>query len=303
MFHCTLQLLAHGDEAIPESATQLWHTWGLEPGVLISLSVLGLFYAVGISRLWRACGKGHGIHRWEAASFAAGWLALVVALVSPLHPLGSALFSAHMTQHEILMLVAAPLLVLGRPVIAFLWSIPIAWSAKLARWSNTKPWRSTWGLITNGLVAWFIHALVLWMWHIPFLFDATEDHEWVHASQHASFLLSAMLFWWAIMHKGQRPMGYGLAVLYLFTTALHSSLLGVLLTFARHIWYPIYSQTTQPWGLTPLQDQQLGGLVMWIPAGVVYIIAALALFAGWLRESQRRVERFEAAPLTIAEAS
>ena len=77
-------------------------------------------------------------------------------------------------------------------------------------------------------------------------------------------------------------------MLYMFTTALHSGLLGALLTFAGTVWYPIYDQTTASWGLTPLQDQQLGGLIMWIPAGLVYVIAGLALFAGWLRESENR---------------
>ena len=110
----------------------------------------------------------------------------------------------------------------------------------------------------------------------------------MHAAQHASFLGSALLFWWALIHGKHRTIGYGLAVLYMFTTALHSGLLGALLTFARSVWYPSYLQTTEAWGVTALEDQQLGGLIMWIPAGLVYIIAGLALFAGWLREAERR---------------
>jgi putative membrane protein len=298
-----IHLLAHGDELIPQSPHDLWRAWEFDPGVVIALSASALLYGVGLYRLWRSGGKGRGIRAWEALSFAGGWLALVVALVSPLHPWGRALFAAHMTQHELLMLVAAPLLVLGRPVVAFLWAIPSSWSAALGRWSNGSAWRAVWGFFSSAMIAWLLHALILWMWHIPALFDATIDNDWVHAAQHTSFLLSAMLFWWAIMHKGQRPMGYGLAVLYLFTTALHSGLLGVLLTFARRLWYPVYQQTTQSWGLSPLQDQQLGGLVMWIPAGVVYIVAGLALFAGWLRESQRRVEQYESRLVPLPEAS
>ena len=102
--------------------------------------------------------------------------------------------------------------------------------------------------------------MALWAWHIPFLFQATLESTWVHAFQHASFLGSALLFWWAVLHGRSRPMGFGAAVLYMFTTALHSGLLGALLTFARSAWYPVYSGTTQPWGLSPLEDQQLGGL-------------------------------------------
>jgi putative membrane protein len=89
-------------------------------------------------------------------------------------------------------------------------------------------------------------------------------------------------------------MGYGAAVLYLFTTAVHTSALGALLTFSQAVWYPAYSETTAAWGFTPLEDQQLGGLIMWVPAGVIYLIAGLWLFALWLRESERRAPRSEA---------
>jgi putative membrane protein len=228
--------------------------------------------------------------------------ALFVALVSPLHPWGRVLFSAHMTQHEVLMLIAAPLLVLGRPMAAFLWALPREWSHRVAGWSNGRAWRGVWGLVSNAFVAWVIHAVVLWVWHVPALFEATVDSEWVHALQHGSFLGSALLFWWAVMHGRQRAMGYGVAVLYMFTTAIHSGLLGALLTFGRTVWYPSYSETTWTWGLSPVEDQQLGGLIMWVPACLVYVLAALLLFAGWLAESERRVNRREGA-MGVAEVT
>jgi putative membrane protein len=180
------------------------------------------------------------------------------------------------------------LLVLGRPLIAFLWALPAGWAPKLARASKAASLQMLGSVLTNAFVAWLIHAVVLWTWHVPTLFQATLTSDAMHAAQHASFLGSALLFWWAVMHGQRRALGYGVAVLYLFTTALHSGLLGALLTFAGAIWYPAYAQTTAAWGLTPLEDQQLGGLIMWIPAGLVYIIAGLALFAGWLRESETR---------------
>ncbi|PYK35494.1 MAG: cytochrome c oxidase assembly protein, partial [Verrucomicrobia bacterium] len=132
-------------------------------------------------------------------------------------------------------------------------------------------------------------------WHAPALFEATLENESIHALQHASFLFSALLFWWAVIHGRKRALGFGLAVLYMFTTALHSGLLGALLTFANSVWYPGYAERTAAWGLTPLEDQQIGGLIMWIPAGLVYIAAGLALFAGWLRESEMRARTFELA--------
>jgi len=114
-----------------------------------------------------------------------------------------------------------------------------------------------------------------------------------------SLTITALLFWWALIHGPQGALGYGAAVLYLFTTSVHSGVLGALITLAGSVWYPSYVGLTSSWGLTPLEDQQLGGLIMWIPAGLVYVIAGLALFAGWLREADVRAgkrERLELAP-------
>jgi putative membrane protein len=108
-----------------------------------------------------------------------------------------------------------------------------------------------------------------------------------------SFLFSALLFWWALLHGRARMRGYGMAVLYIFTTALHTGALGAIITIANHPVYPVYETTTRAFGLTPLEDQQLGGLIMWVPAGLVYVAVALALFAAWLRESEARVKTYE----------
>jgi putative membrane protein len=204
-----------------------------------------------------------------------------------------------MSQHEILMLVAAPLLVLGRPLIAFLWALPLNWSRGLGNIAKIAWINRTWRALTIPLVAWLVHAVALWTWHIPALFEATLRSDAIHTLQHLSFLLSALLFWWALIHGPQGAMGYGAAVLYLFTTSVHSGALGALLTIAASVWYPSYGPLTASWGLTPLEDQQLGGLIMWIPASLVYVIAGLALFAGWLREADLRAtrrERLELAP-------
>jgi putative membrane protein len=272
----------------PQNTHELLRAWSFEPGVVIPLIMSGLLYSFGIVRLRSA--SPASVRRSDVIYFALGWIALAIALCSPIHAWGSVLFSAHMTQHEILMLVAAPLLVLGRPVVPFLWALPRSTARSVARFSKGSAWQPVWRCISNPFVAWVIHAVVLWSWHVPFLFQATLESDFVHALQHASFLFSALLFWWAVIHGRQRALGFGLAVLYMFTTALHSGLLGALLTFANHVWYPAYIDRANAWGLTPLEDQQIGGLIMWVPAGLVYIAAGLALFAGWLRESGRRAD-------------
>jgi putative membrane protein len=279
----------HGGQ--PHNWDDLVRAWSFEPIVTASLALSASLFVVGLRRLWNEAPRRKSIRTWEALCFAGGWLALFVAFVSPLHAWGRVLFSAHMSQHEVLMLIAAPLLVLGRPLIAFLWALPVAWSRRIGNvakspWIN-RPWRA----LTIPFVAWLVHAIALWTWHIPVLFDAVLHNEAVHTAQHLSFLISALLFWWALIHGPQGAMGYGAAVLYLFTTSIHSGVLGALITIAGTVWYPSYVGLTSSWGLTPLEDQQLGGLIMWIPAGLVYVIAGLALFAGWLRESELRAEK------------
>ena len=154
--------------------------------------------------------------------------------------------------------------------------LPISWRKTAGSW--TKGWQA----LTNPFTAWTIHAVAIWMWHAPELFQSALSSDLAHTAQHLSFFLSALLFWWSLFHT------HGSSVLYLFTTAIHTSILGALLTFAPAVWYPAYAATAPHWGLTPLEDQQIGGLIMWIPAGLVYVGAGLAFFAAWLGESERR---------------
>jgi putative membrane protein len=273
--------LAHpGESPAPDD---LWSAWEFNPGVLIPLALSAALYILGQRRHF-------GLTTLQKISFWAGWLSLLLALVSPLHPLGEVLFSAHMVQHEILMLISAPLLVLSRPLVTFLWALPMSWRKALGRWSKRKIASHSWSFLTDPFTAWLVHALAIWLWHIPQLFQLTLRSDLAHTAQHLSFFLSGLLFWWAVFYASGRK-AYGAAFLYVFTTAVHTGILGALLTFSPHIWYPAYRSTTQAWGVTPLEDQQIGGLIMWVPASLVYLGAGLALFAGWLKESEVRLER------------
>src|SRR5438067_13268898 len=137
-------LLAHGDDEAPANAAELLRAWATEPYIWIGLALAAWLYIRGLRRMWRDGGAGCGVKKWEARCYAGGWFALFVALISPLHPLGRVLFSAHMTQHEILMLVAAPLLVLGRPIVVYLKALPPTWAHALANLSNRPWWASSW---------------------------------------------------------------------------------------------------------------------------------------------------------------
>ncbi len=278
-------LYAHGSK--PSSFYELRRAWELDWGTLLLLLLLVGLYARGLAKLRRAMPSG-SIARWELYSFVGGFLSLLIALVSPLHPWGRVLFSAHMAQHEILMLVAAPLLVLGRTFLVTLKALPVSWIRAIMALTRSDLLQGPIKAICNPAGAWLLHGLTLWIWHVPALFQATIDNDFVHALQHLSFFLTALLFWWAVIHGPHKRMGYGMSVLYMFTTALHSGVLGALLTFTTSLWYPVYNDSTRIWGLTPLEDQELGGLIMWIPAGLIYIGAALVFFAAWLNDSEKR---------------
>jgi cytochrome c oxidase assembly factor CtaG len=276
----------------------VWSAWSWEPVVVISLSITAILYAVGTARLWKS-GAGTGVRKWEAMSFAAGWLVIAIALVSPLHALGGVLFSVHMTQHELMISLAAPLLVLGRPLVPFLWALPIGWRRSIGVVTRSSSFAAPWHVLSRPSVAFGLHAVALWTWPLPRFYQATLTSEVVHSFQHASFLFTALLFWWTIVNARGGEFRRGLAVFYLFATVLQTGALGALLTFGGTLWYPAYAATTSQWGLTPLEDQQLGGLIMWIPGSIAYIVAALWLFAAWLRESEQRSVALQRARLKL----
>jgi putative membrane protein len=275
--------LAHAGEALQPH--DLWEAWSFDPGVVLPLLLTAILYARG-ARTHR------GVSMRRSGCFWGGWAILAVALISPLHPLGEALFSAHMAQHELLMVLAAPLLVLSRPMVPMLWGCPLEWRRTIGSWSKHDALQRPWQFFTQPMTAWWVHAAALWLWHIPSLFEATLRSNAIHAAQHVSFFGSALLFWWSLLYAHGRT-SYGASVLYLFTTAVHTSILGALLTFAQSPWYPAYRPSTAAWGLAPLEDQQLGGLIMWIPAGLIYLIVGLGLFALWIRESDVLARRRE----------
>lgn len=252
-----------------------------DPWVLACLAASGAAYAIGTLRLWRRAGIGRGIGVRNAAAFVAGWLVLVVALVSPLDPLGVRLFSAHMLQHELLMIVAAPLLVLARPLAAWTWALPARARAALGASLRTRGWRCAWRTLCTPLVAALLHALALWTWHAPAPFARAIADPFVHGLQHASFLGTALLFWWVVL-GARAGTARALALLALFATMLHGTVLGTLIALSPHPWYPAYGATSAALGIDALRDQQLGGLLMWVPGGLAYVGVGIALAARWL---------------------
>jgi putative membrane protein len=250
-----------------------------------SLAIALLLYVWGARSLWHAASGHHRNLPRYAAPFALGWLLLALALLPPLASISAETFSGHMLQHEVLMVAAAPLLVLGRPLAIWAWAFPRRWRPALGRPARWQGVRAAWKFLTAPLTATVLHAVALWLWHAPPLFAAAQGDIWVHALQHAAFFFTALLFWNAVFSA--RDSATGASLFWLFVTMLHTGALGVLLTFSAGLWYPD-APGTAAWGLTPLEDQQLGGLIMWVPGGTVYVIAALALAARWLGGGEPR---------------
>ncbi|MBV9481071.1 MAG: cytochrome c oxidase assembly protein [Acidobacteria bacterium] len=258
--------------------------WTWPPYIVVPLLASALVYLLGLLKMRR---HGSRVDVLPTFCFVAGWTSLVLALDSPLHEASEHWFWVHMTQHEILILVSAPLLVLGRPLVPLLWALPECWRGPVAELGRSRVFKRGWLLISAPLSAWLVHAAAIWLWHAPALFIAALDSEFMHAAQHLSFLGSALIFWWALIENHTGRLGHGGAVLYVFTTAIHTSVLGALLTFAPRVWYAPY-EIRLAGHLTALEDQQIGGLIMWIPAGTLLTVIGLLLLIKSLTESERR---------------
>lgn len=265
--------------------------WTLALPITLPLTMVALLYAVGAFRLWRRSARSRPLRMRQALLFATGWAILAAALVSPLHALGERVFTAHMIEHELLMAVAAPLLVASRPAAAMMWALPIKLRLAFGAAGQAKVLRTVWAAISRPVAATFLHGVAIWAWHVPALFEAALARGVLHYAQHACFFGTGLLFWWVLLPRSGREQAYGSAVMHLFFTSLHTGLLGVLLLVSPRLWYPVNAAGAKLWNLSPLEDQQLAGLVMWVPAGLIYGGAALLLAGLWIRSSgQRRWE-------------
>lgn len=276
-----LPLLAGAGPAFGHDGAAYGAGWTLTPWVTVPLALTGLVYAVGLARLWRRAERGRKPLGRHALLFAAGWLTLGGALTSPLHRAGETSFTLHMIEHEILMLVAALLLVAARPGAALLWAFP----AGLRRSLGSAGGWSLWRTLADPFVATFVQSAAIIAWHVPWLFDlALHDEAW-HVAQHLCFIGSALLFWWAMLHRAA-PL---VAAACLFVTSVIGGGLGALMSLASSPWYAGYAELgLTPAGLTPTQDQQLAGLIMWVPGGAWHLAAALWFLMRALRQMEAR---------------
>lgn len=231
------------------------------PEWMVSVSgglLLGIFWLAYIWGAWRS--EVPALRRW---SFHFACLLCALAVFGPLDLMAETSAAAHMMQHMLFIVVIAPLWVLGRPLP--LW-VAVGGKAVLVLW------RPMFAVAQHPMLSAYLHAAVIWLWHTPVLYDLALMNPWWHAVEHLCFLLSAMLFWWSLLHSSRTAVPVALVAL-LFTV-VHTGILGAILTFANH---PFYQQGNS------LEDQQLAGLIMWVLGGLPYLFASATIGHLWLR--------------------
>ena len=274
-----------GHAGAPIQPHDLWSAWNADPLLLAGLGIV----AVSFARGRRPARPAAPVARRRAWCVAGGLAAIAIALLSPLDAASRSLASAHMVQHIALILIAAPLLVLGAPGAAILRGAPALTRRALARWRGPlRSLRRVSLAIGTPVTAWLIHVGVLWFWHAATPYDTAVQNDVVHAAEHLTLTITAIIFWRAVLSPfGTLRARNGIGILLVFAMGLQSVFLSALLTFATTPWYAAYAETTEAWGLTRLEDQQLAGAIMWVPAGFAYAGVGLALVLTWIRWTER----------------
>jgi putative membrane protein len=268
--------------------------------IMCALAAAGVLYAVGSRRL---AARGARVRRVERVAFWSGLAATFAAVAPPLDRAAAVSFSAHMAQHELLMLIGAPLLIAGRPVVPLLWAIPDRLRPGASAGLRCSFLAGTWRALTVPLLAWGLHGAAIWVWHLPALYERAVQSEAVHALQHATFVGTAALFWWGLVYGRYGRAAYGASALYVFVTSVHTGILGALFALSESPYYPLYAARAAQAGIDAVADQQLAGLYMWIPAGVILTLFGLALVIAWLSEAERRASAANRVALLVLVAA
>jgi putative membrane protein len=277
---CTSVASADGRRAEPGS---WWSAWNWDPLILLSLGLVVWFYGRGVARLWARAGWGKKIRVWQAACCLAAPAVLLLALISPLDAISEELASVHMVQHMLLIMVAAPLFVVGSPSFVLAWGLPAGGKVRRRSIASFLFRLSQDSLLWQPLLLWTLFAALMWSWHHPVLYQAALRDGLLHDAQHLSFFVVACLFWRVLLDGvATRRLSPLTAIPYLFATSVQASVLGVFLALSPNAWYDVYAARTGAWGFTPLEDQQLAGLIMWMPACLIFPGAAAIVFSVWL---------------------
>lgn len=253
--------------------------------VVVLVAALATAYGRGVHELWHRRGAGEIVPGWRVFAFGLGLVVLVGAQSPPVHAAAERSFAGHMAQHMILLVVAGPLLAAGAAGLPLTVAAPVPVRRRLARWRAAPAGRWLRRPVHLAVVVAGAQAGVLWAWHLPAPYLLALDDPPVHAVEHGTFVAAGWLLWAPLLGPVRHRLAGPLAVLLLFATMMPASALGAMLTLAPAPLYP--SGVLAPAGGEPLVDQQLAGLVMWIPMDVIVLVAAAALVLRWLTDLER----------------
>ncbi|MBI2216672.1 MAG: cytochrome c oxidase assembly protein [Candidatus Rokubacteria bacterium] len=254
--------------------TSPWTALDLHPDVVAGVVVL----AVAWVAVWRRSGRP--VAARHAIAFSAALAVLLATLNGPLHALADGyLFSAHMVQHLALTLLVPPLAIAGTPG----WMVDAALSS-----SNNRPSPVLGPIarrLTRPIAALAAYTIVLVAWHLPAPYDAALEHHALHVVQHVTLVAGSVLAWWPVVSSSRLlpPLPYGAQLLYLFVFGMPMTIVAAMVTGAENVLYGFYAEAPRVSGLGPLEDQRLGGVIMWVPAGIIPVIAFTLVFFRWVR--------------------
>ncbi len=282
---------AHGETSTAPSFPGVLLEWRFDILPLMAIVATGVVYALAV----RTVNRGHPSNRVPAHRpwlFGAGLAAIALALLSPIEAYEGSLFSVHMVQHMLLQLVAAPLLLAGAPITLAL----RASSPRVRRALLTVLQSRIVHVLSFPVIAWLLFAATNWGWHFSALYNDALENPLLHHLQHVTMLGAALLFWWPAIGADPSPwrLPHPVRILYLFLAMPQNSFLGVALLQASGVLYPHYLTNERTWGLSPLEDQQLGGVIMWVVGDLAFLAAMMLVVVLWMRHEDRKTARLDA---------
>ena len=276
----------------------LLQSWAWRPEIMLTLGLAATVHLVGRWRL-----KQRGTNRltdpWRSVAYLGGLAVLWIALMSPIDVLSAQFFFIHMIQHLLLVMIAPPLMLLANPMPIMLWGLPSGLRLEVGRWLRPQAtFRRIFRSVTTPGLVWLYFVATLVGWHDANAYNLTLESELVHDLEHLTFFGTAMLFWWHIVGAAphiHKRLSRGVRIGYALSVVPANALTGIALAFASKPLYEHYTKVPRLWGVSVMQDQMLGGVIMWIPGSMMYIIAALALIAQIVRSEDNKE------PLPVAE--
>jgi putative copper resistance protein D len=282
--------LAHGNSMPAPTFPDVLLRWTFDPVPLVAIIATAAAYLWAVRRVNRAH-PANPQPAYRSWLFLAGLAAIGVALLSPIEAYEGSLFSVHMVQHLLLELVGAPLLLAGAPITL---SLRVA-RPSVRRWLLAVLQSRIVHVLSFPVIAWVLFAAVNWGWHFSVLYDQALENPALHYFQHATFVAAALLFWWPVVGADPSPwrLPHPVRLLYLFLAMPQNSFLGVALMSAPTVLYPHYATNMREWGLSPIDDQALGGVLMWVVGDFAFVAGMIAVVALWMRHEDKRTERLD----------